>query len=98
MNKPPTNQHQLKGDDMHRSNRYRIQTKLDRAVQNMLEARRSDVSFAIRTTPNRFTTMSYFTCDSCHFAFGTTWLDHCPSCGNQYLTPNDNLALAGKES
>jgi hypothetical protein len=97
MTKPPTNPNQLKEIDMTRSNRYRITTKLDQAVQNMLEARRSRVAFSIRTTPNRFNTMSYFTCDTCHLAFGTTWLDHCPACGNHALSPDDNLALTNTE-
>lgn len=79
---------------MQRSNRYRIQTKLDQHIQNMLESRRSRVSFSTRSQPHRFTTMSYFTCDTCHLAFGTTWLDHCPGCGNPFLTPNDNLAFS----
>jgi lipopolysaccharide biosynthesis regulator YciM len=82
----------MKPTPLHRSNRYRIQTKQDRHVQQLLESRRSRVSFTTRCVPPP--TMTPYTCDACHLAFASTWLDHCPSCGNRAITVTHNLNLA----
>jgi hypothetical protein len=69
-----------------RASRYYDTDKLSRDKQKDKESRRSALSFHIRHKAKRSQPMTHYTCHICGLTFGSTWLNHCPQCGNPNLT------------
>lgn len=60
-------------------------TKTQRDAQKGKESRRSSAAFFTKTAKPKHP-MTTYCCDICGLTFGTTWLDHCPSCGSRSLS------------
>lgn len=67
-------------------------TKLQRDAQKGKESRRSSTAFFTRQNKPKHP-MTTYSCDICGLTFGTTWLDHCPSCGSRDLSYVIDLSL-----
>lgn len=71
-------------------------TKLQRDAQKGKESRRSSVAFHAKASKPKHP-MTTYCCDICGLTFGTTWLDHCPSCGSRELSYVIDLTLLEAE-